>query len=58
MFADVDVKMLAKGNGEMVPRLRALSALPEILSSISSNHMRSGVFLWPAGIHTGRTLYT
>jgi hypothetical protein len=19
--------------------------------------MRSGVFLWPAGIHTGRTLY-
>jgi hypothetical protein len=39
MFADVDVKMLGKGNGEMVPRLRALSALLEVLSSISSNHM-------------------
>jgi hypothetical protein len=27
------------GAGEMAQRLRALTALPEVLSSISSNHM-------------------
>jgi hypothetical protein len=27
------------GDGEMAQRLRALAALPEVLSSIASNHM-------------------
>ena len=30
---------LAPGAGEMAQRLRALTALPEVLSSIPSNHM-------------------
>jgi hypothetical protein len=28
-----------KGDGEMAQQLRALTALPEVLSSIPSNHM-------------------
>ena len=48
--------------GEMPQRLRALAALPEILSSIPSNHVyddsqssiaRSGALFW----HAGGTLY-
>jgi hypothetical protein len=33
------LKEAAAGPGEMAQRLRALSALPEVLSSIPSNHM-------------------
>ena len=43
------------GAGEMVQRLRALPALPKVLSSIPSNHMaahnhemRSGALFWSA----------
>jgi hypothetical protein len=52
---------------EMAQRLRTLAVLPEVLSSIPSNHMvthnhlylvRSGVLFWPAGKRAGRTLYT
>jgi hypothetical protein len=32
-------KILCLGAGEMAQRLRALTALPEVLSSIPSNHM-------------------
>ena len=42
------------GTGEMAQKLRALAALPEVLSSIFSNHMvahnylrRSGAVFWP-----------
>jgi hypothetical protein len=31
--------MLGDGAGEMAQQLRALTALPEVLSSIPSNHM-------------------
>jgi hypothetical protein len=51
--------------GEVAQRLRALTALPEVLSLIPSNHMvadnpsvmRSDALFWPAGIHIGRKLY-
>ena len=33
------LKVIKKGAGEMAQRLRALTALPEVLSSIPSNHM-------------------
>ena len=50
----------------MAQRLKALTAPPEILSSIlSSPHggsqpsvMRSGDLFWSAGIYGGLTLYT
>jgi hypothetical protein len=32
-------KKLGVGTGEMAQRLRALTALPEVLSSVPSNHM-------------------
>ncbi|EGW06315.1 hypothetical protein I79_018971 [Cricetulus griseus] len=49
----------------MAQRLRALTVLPEVLSSIPSNHMvahyqlvmRSGALFRPAGIYADRTLY-
>jgi hypothetical protein len=34
------------GAGEMAQRLRALAALPEVLSSISRNHMRTYNDTW------------
>jgi hypothetical protein len=34
-----DIKYLYKGAGEMAQQLRALAVLPEVLSSIPSNHM-------------------
>jgi hypothetical protein len=33
------LKKISTGAGEMAQRLRALTALPEVLSSIPSNHM-------------------
>ena len=33
------LKIFSSWAGEMAPRLRALTALPEVLSSIPSNHM-------------------
>ncbi|EGW12206.1 hypothetical protein I79_010493 [Cricetulus griseus] len=52
----------------MAQRLRALTAFPEVLSSIPSNHMvahkpqpsimRSGALFWCADIHGSRMLYT
>jgi hypothetical protein len=33
------LKVLDVGAGEMAQQLRALTALPKVLSSISSNHM-------------------
>ena len=30
---------ISKGDGEMAQRLRALTALPKVLSSIPSNHL-------------------
>jgi hypothetical protein len=53
------------GAGEMAQRLRAQAALPEVLSSVPSNHivahnhlsvMRLGAIFWPASIHAVRTL--
>jgi hypothetical protein len=38
-YSTVIYKKSIEGTGEMVQRLRALTALPEILSSIPSNHM-------------------
>jgi hypothetical protein len=35
----LESKIRKTGTGEMVQRLRTLTALPEVLSSISSNHM-------------------
>jgi hypothetical protein len=50
------------GVREIAQRLRALAVLPEVLSSIPSNHMvavmRSAILFWPAGIHADRMLYT
>jgi hypothetical protein len=47
----------------MAQRLKVLSALPEVLSSIPSNHMvtsilRSGALFWATGILADRMLYT
>jgi hypothetical protein len=48
--------------GEMAQRLRALAALPEVLSSIPSNymvahnHLGSDALFWYAGIHADRAL--
>jgi hypothetical protein len=36
---------LRKGAGEMAQQLRALTALPEVLSSISSNYMVAHTYL-------------
>jgi hypothetical protein len=33
------LKIAMKGAGEMAQRIRSLTALPEVLSSIPSNHM-------------------
>jgi hypothetical protein len=49
--------------GEMAQKLRALTALPEVLSSIPSNHMVaqdhiSDALSRPANIHAGKILYT
>jgi hypothetical protein len=60
------IKNNKEGGGEMAQRLRAVSDLPEVLSSIPSNHMvtyshhimKSGALFWPAGTHAVRTLYT
>jgi hypothetical protein len=41
--------------GQMAQRLRALSALPEVLSSIPSNHMESDALFWHADVHADRT---
>ena len=49
---------------EMVQRLRALAALPEVPSSIPATiwwltvTIRSGALFGRAGIHVGKTLYT
>jgi hypothetical protein len=37
--AEKSVNSVSQGAGEMAQRLRALTALPEVLSSIPSNHM-------------------
>jgi hypothetical protein len=39
MFFSIVFKKRLKGAGEMAQQLGALAALPEVLSSISSNHM-------------------
>jgi len=49
--------------GEMAQRLRALTALPEVRSSIPSNHvvahnnLGSGALFWCVSMHTHRELY-
>jgi hypothetical protein len=40
----------------MAQRLRALAALPEVLSSIPSNHMGSDALFWHAGVYEDRAL--
>ena len=58
--------MRKNGAGEMAQWLRALPALPKVLSSIPSNHMcsqplvmRFSALFWPAGTHAGKnTEYT
>ena len=59
------IKVQNLGAGKMAQQLRALAVLPEVISSIPSNHMvsqlsvmRSGALFWSAGICAGRTLYT
>jgi hypothetical protein len=39
--AEVAERMLGMGAGEMAQQLRALAALPEVLSSIPRNHMEA-----------------
>jgi hypothetical protein len=34
-----DLRLVSIGTGEMAQQLRALTALPKVLSSIPSNHM-------------------
>jgi len=46
-----------RGAGEMAQQLRALAALPEVLSSIPSTHsnpMESNAFFWSANVHVAK----
>ena len=60
------IKNRAAGAWEMAQWLGALPAIPEVLSSIPSNHMvvlqpsvvRSDALFLAAGTHSDRTLYT
>jgi len=45
------IKKDKKGSGEMAHPLRALTALPEILSSNPSNHMASLLYLKTATVY-------
>jgi hypothetical protein len=40
-YASLSSQSLSPGAGEMAQQLRALTALPEVLSSIPSNHMEA-----------------
>ena len=44
------------GAGEMALQLRTPVALPEVLSSIPSNHMGSDALFWHAGVYEDRAL--